>query len=235
MAAAKTKPKPKVDPNPTPALPPYPSPEPAQPEAHAEAIATAPASISEPNYSPDLCLKVINLAGAGLSRAGIAGSLSVTLATLAEWEAAHGEFARALDIAAHRCAASWEARLGTVARTGKGSAAAAIFGLKNRGLGLWADRFHLAHGGDASAPPIRVEATQQPENIGALMTCLTALAPVLALKPGDQFEPAVLRHIAEAEDAREAAEEIAIAVEALGDLGAKIAAFAREAAALDEA
>ena len=147
--------------------PPLPEPPPLTPPPGAGAgqaaegaqIRMEPASPVELSYSPELCQRVVTFGSAGLSPAGIAGALNVSFATLELWRGRYPEFSAALELAAARSAASWELRMIAVARSGKGSPAAVIFGAKNRGHGEWRDRVNVAVSGDKDAPPVKVDLT----------------------------------------------------------------------------
>ena len=109
-------------------------------------------------YDPAFCDIAIEYLAEGYSVKALAGHLSVTLSTVYKWVETHPDFSEAVKTGQAKSAAWWEETLRQVGKTGQGSAAAAIFGVKNRSQEAWKDKHDIDHtSSDGSMTPKVVE------------------------------------------------------------------------------
>lgn len=96
-------------------------------------------------YRKEYCQQAIDFMSEGYSAKAFAGSLRVSLSTLNNWMNANPEFLAAIKTGQTAAAVWWEQTLKQVAKTGIGSAPAAIFGVKNRSQEEWRDKHEVDH------------------------------------------------------------------------------------------
>ena len=96
-------------------------------------------------YNPEFCEQAIEFMAEGYSTKAFAGSIGVSLSTVYKWIDEHPEFSESVKAGQSAAARWWEDKLRQVASTGDGSAAAAIFGVKNRSQEEWKDKHELDH------------------------------------------------------------------------------------------
>lgn len=109
-------------------------------------------------YDPAFCQVAVEFLAEGYSVKALAGHLSVAYSTVKKWGDENPEFSAALKTGQAKAALWWEDTLRQVGRTGQGSAAAAIFGVKNRSQELWKDKQEMDHtSSDGSMTPKKVE------------------------------------------------------------------------------
>lgn len=92
------------------------------------------------SYKPEYCELIVKKMGEGYSVMAFAGLIGVSRETVYNWAKEHPEFFNALKAAQAACAARWEKILLQIGETGQGSAAAAIFALKNRARDEWREK-----------------------------------------------------------------------------------------------
>jgi hypothetical protein len=95
------------------------------------------------SYNPDFCEMAVEFLRDGYSVTALAGHLKCARSSVFKWAEEHKEFSDALKTGQALAALWWEKRLREVARTGVGSASAAIFGVKNRSRAEWKDRHDI--------------------------------------------------------------------------------------------
>lgn len=96
-------------------------------------------------YQAKYCKQAVEYMSEGYSAKAFAGSIGVSLATVYTWRDEHPEFLEALKTGQAGAADWWEKTLRQVARSGIGSAPAAIFGVKNRSQEEWKDKHEVDH------------------------------------------------------------------------------------------
>ena len=109
-------------------------------------------------YDPAFCDIAIEYLAEGYSLKALAGHLNVGYSTVKDWTQTHPDFSAAVKVGQAKSAACWEQILLQVGKTGQGSAAAAIFGVKNRSQEAWKDKHDIDHtSSDGSMTPKVVE------------------------------------------------------------------------------
>lgn len=106
-------------------------------------------------YKPEYCEQVIPFMSQGYSTKAFAGHIGVSLATVYNWMESEPEFLEAIKGGQAASALWWEETLRNNAKTGEGSAASAIFGVKNRSQEEWKDKHEVDHSNsDGSLKPV---------------------------------------------------------------------------------
>jgi hypothetical protein len=85
----------------------------------------------EAEFNMAHCTEVMEYMALGHSAVAFAGHINVPRAVLNVWAEKHPKFAKALAVGRAKAITFWEQKLSEIARSGKGNASAAIFGLKN--------------------------------------------------------------------------------------------------------
>lgn len=96
-------------------------------------------------YCPEIVEKFLAARAEGHSETGAAGKIGVSRFTIIDWGEKHEEFENARRLGEALCIDFWEGVLISQAKgEKKGGAAAAIFGLINRGKAEWKQRYRDA-------------------------------------------------------------------------------------------
>lgn len=112
-------------------------------------------------YDPRFCDEARRIMAQGFSVKAFAGQIGVNVQTVYNWMNQYPDFFDAIKDGQAAAAEWWERTLMQVAATGEGSAAAAIFGVKNRSQEEWKDKVEQDHtSSDGSMKtPTRIEVT----------------------------------------------------------------------------
>jgi len=106
-------------------------------------------------YRKEFCRTVPEFMADGYSVKAAAAHVGTHYATMYVWAKEHPEFYDALKEGQALSAQWWEKALRKTALTGEGSAAAAIFGVKNRSQEEWRDKVENDHtSSDGSMTPV---------------------------------------------------------------------------------
>lgn len=103
-------------------------------------------------YKPEMAAAFEAELAKGYSVLSAAAAIGITKPTVYEWAKRHPEFSSALKAGQAKSARWWEATLQKIAREGGGNATAAIFALKNLGLGAWRDKQEYEVAGPDGGP-----------------------------------------------------------------------------------
>lgn len=103
-------------------------------------------------YNPAFVDEVLPFMEQGYSTTALAGHLGVSRQTIYDWMDAHPAFLDAVKEGVAASAIWWENCLRQNAIDGKGNAASAIFGLKNRASEDWRDKQVVENTHDVSDP-----------------------------------------------------------------------------------
>lgn len=99
-------------------------------------------------YSEAYGNELIACMAEGRSVAAFAGRIGVSRSTIYKWAEEYEEFSDAMKVGHAKAADYWEGVLTKIAVDGGGSAAAAIFALKNRASDEWRDKQEHEHTGN---------------------------------------------------------------------------------------
>lgn len=106
-------------------------------------------------YDPAFCDQAVEFMSEGYSTKAFAGHIGVSLSTVYKWVEEYPEFSESIKTGQSKSARWWEETLRTVAKTGEGSAAASIFGVKNRSQEEWKDKHETEHSGGVTVEVVR--------------------------------------------------------------------------------
>ena len=104
------------------------------------------------SYKESYCNEVIECLAEGHTVTAFAGTIGVAASTVYEWIKSQPAFAEAYARGKAKATLFWERRLIEFAQTGKGNAAAVIFGVKNRAPDEWRDVHKIEHTGEDGGP-----------------------------------------------------------------------------------
>lgn len=150
-------------------------------------------------YRPEYCAKIIESGKRGMTLSAFAGSVGSCRETLLNWSKKFPEFALARQHAEAAAAYYWEEKLCTLANTGRGSAAAIIFALKNRVPDEWREQLTQKYEGSKEQPIVltldpqvlqRISTDQQ-ETLRTVLKAIASGGPAIdaAMHPAKPATP----------------------------------------------